>query len=93
MCQSVCANFFRVCGHSEDLWRCSNLVGKAPAAPSTNNQETFFPGEPFKANEYKGGNEPKEVCTPSIKGAANSIQLSVLSIGVIAFVCASLALV
>ena len=24
MCQSVCENFFRVCGYDNDLWMCQN---------------------------------------------------------------------
>ena len=33
----------------------------------------FFPGQPFRRNEfYPRSNEPIAVCTPSIKGAASS---------------------
>jgi len=72
MCQSVCANFFRACGYEEDLWRCDNTVDD-----SLGGNTNYFPGEPFKKNEYenKRKNIPKEVCTPSIKGTASRIDL------------------
>ena len=39
------------------------------------NKETYFPGEPFKKNEYEGGKIiPKEVCTPSIRGDASQLS-------------------
>jgi hypothetical protein len=65
LCTSVCENFFRVCNYEEDLWRCS--------ADSRNGN--FFPGEPFQANEYEAKN-PKEVCTPSVKGAGVTARMS-----------------
>ena len=38
-------------------------------------KETYFPGEPFKKNEYERKNVPKEICTPSVRGDASHIRL------------------
>lgn len=69
LCQSVCQNFFRACGMEEDLWRCNEIVDNQITA-SEKAQDHFFPGAPFKKNEYNRRNMPTDVCTPSIKGAS-----------------------
>ena len=68
MCQSACLNFFRVCGYEKETWQCD--THNAEQIDEINHN--FFPGQPFKENEYlpKSGGEPKIVCTPSIKGSA-----------------------
>ena len=82
---SACENFFRVCHYDAELYRCNSkgeIEGRRHSHPNDNNEEmekdmhqSFFPGQPFKTNQLqtnsKGG-EPKDVCTPSIKGAANT---------------------
>ena len=91
MCQSVCENFFRVCGYDDDLWMCQNnmidnnykIEVERKSITSSDNEAPYFPGEPFKKNEYekqKRKNVPKEICTPSIKGNASQHQLSVIII-------------
>lgn len=70
MCQSVCENLFRVCGFASDIWRCEADVIDGE---DEYDLRTFFPGQPFTRNEFQPkSNEPKAVCTPSIKGAAQS---------------------
>lgn len=80
MCQSVCENFFRVCGFDEDLWMCKNIIDNEfdIESKSIDTKLSYFPGEPFKKNEYeakKRSSIPKEVCTPSIKGSASQLSL------------------
>ena len=102
MCQSVCENFFRVCGYDDDLWMCQNNMiddgddmeaeRKLNRSKSSNGDKSlYFPGEPFKKNEYekqKGKNVPKDICTPSIKGNASQLQLS----GIVIFTTAMIVL-
>jgi len=74
LCESACVNFFRTCGYEEDLWRCGKLGAdeEEEELRHLSNISSFFPGSPFKRNEYipKSEGEPKAVCTPSIKGAS-----------------------
>lgn len=73
VCQSSCENFFQVCNYKEDLWRCESEIDTT---------KTFFPGEPFKKNEYlpKSKDEPKIVCTPSIKGSASTTNVWLIAL-------------
>jgi hypothetical protein len=78
MCQSACENFFRVCGYDEDLWMCKPVMDDDFDMESTEKlndvSQLYFPGAPFKRNEYKFDKrkgEPKEVCTPSIQGSSS----------------------
>jgi hypothetical protein len=81
MCQSACENFFRVCGYEEDLWMCDNIIdnvqeiGSKTKTSDKDEGRPYFPGEPFKKNEYERRKVPKEICTPSIRGDASSIQM------------------
>mmetsp|Transcript_11296 Transcript_11296/g.20728 ORF Transcript_11296/g.20728 Transcript_11296/m.20728 type:complete len:259 (+) Transcript_11296:128-904(+) len=69
MCQSVCENLFRVCGFASDIWRCEADIVDG----EDEDTRAFFPGQPFVRNEFQPkSNDPKAVCTPSIKGAASS---------------------
>lgn len=94
LCQSVCENFFRVCGYEEDLWRCSSTLDEvSPEIQS--DVETFFPGAPFKKNEYlpRTKSKPKIVCTPSIKGAAQvGSRLSSVILILVLLLCTYLSL-
>ena len=75
LCQSACENLFRVCGHEKDLWRCEAGVVHGD---SEYDIRAFFPGQPFQRNEFlPRSNEPKAVCTPSIKGSASVIGMGV----------------
>ncbi|KAL7550820.1 hypothetical protein ACHAWF_014030 [Thalassiosira exigua] len=72
MCQSACENLFRVCGFASDLWRCEAEIVDGLEEYDLS---TFFPGQPFARNEFHPkSNDPVAVCTPSIKGAAHSVQ-------------------
>ena len=69
LCQSVCENFYRVCGYEEELWRCN--TGTA-LMNSPSNRNTKIDRNLLKKNEYlQNGKDPKIVCTPSIKGDAS----------------------
>lgn len=47
----------------------------------------FFPGQPFRKNEFDRGGEPKAVCTPSIRGPASTFGVSlVINAGVASLV-------
>mmetsp|Transcript_7811 Transcript_7811/g.14718 ORF Transcript_7811/g.14718 Transcript_7811/m.14718 type:complete len:83 (+) Transcript_7811:2285-2533(+) len=55
----------------EDLWRCNEIVTENQNRESEKARAGhFFPGAPFKKNEYYRRNMPKDVCTPSVKGAS-----------------------
>lgn len=75
LCASVCENFFRVCGFESDLWRCNNLIDNDDFNSQPKAEAHLFPGAPFKANENVKG-RPRDVCTPSIKGAGSTAHLS-----------------
>jgi hypothetical protein len=88
MCQSVCENFFRVCGYEKGFWMCDDLIDNADISASVKRDPShIFPGAPFKANEYRRRKEPLEVCTPSIKGKANIAHSSLLSVVCSIVVC------
>mmetsp|Transcript_25604 Transcript_25604/g.40203 ORF Transcript_25604/g.40203 Transcript_25604/m.40203 type:complete len:247 (-) Transcript_25604:49-789(-) len=78
LCQSACENMFRVCGFEQDLWRCDeDIVDGADEW----DMRAFFPGQPFRKNEFERKGEPIAVCTPSIRGSASKSRTS-LVIGV-----------
>jgi len=84
-CQSACENFFRVCGYSVDFLRCGSRNSGKEWSRSTKSgyngtlyTPNFFPGQPFKSNEFIPNTDvPKAVCTPSIKGSSSKITLRV----------------
>ena len=83
MCQSVCENFFRVCGYEEDMWMCHNLLDDELRLKNMQklDKSSYFPGELFKENEYESKGRktiPKNVCTPSVHGSAQSISPSLV---------------
>ncbi len=93
MCQSACENFFRACGYDEDLWMCSkNVIDDYRLTTTSDAGEEstpYFPGEPFKMNEYEAKrrkSQPKEVCTPSIKGNASGLKVQTITLVVAAVV-------
>ncbi|KAL7430155.1 hypothetical protein ACHAXM_002056 [Skeletonema potamos] len=73
LCVSTCENMFRVCGFEQDLWPCYEDIIDGEDEWNT---KAFFPGQPFRTNEFESGGQPKEVCTPSIKGAASTFGVS-----------------
>lgn len=73
LCQSACQNMFSVCGFSKDLWRCDEDIVDGNDEWDV---EAFFPGQPFRKNEFERGGEPTAVCTPSIRGSASSFRTS-----------------
>lgn len=77
MCQSTCENFFKACGYDEEMWVCSHTVEnkRVHSEEAYRDKESYFPGEPFKKNEYQRKNIPKEICTPSIRGDASQMSL------------------
>jgi hypothetical protein len=81
MCQSPCENMFRVCGFDLDLWRCNEDIVDGD---DEWNLRAFFPGQPFRKNEFERGGEPKVVCTPSIKGSADTWAISFTTNAVVA---------
>ena len=97
---SACENFFRVCNYSPEFYRC-NIYGEVGEDSVTdrdfsNNAEnakdiqSFFPGQPFKMNEFipKSNNEPRATCTPSIKGAAGrAMHISRRGVAIPAIAC------
>lgn len=96
VCESVCENFFRVCGYDNELWKCNNNINGVSL--NINNQfdvSGYFPGQPFQKNEYiPKSKEPKIVCTPSIKGGALGTCGMSLLVGLLGlFVSLSLLLV
>jgi len=70
LCQSACENMFRACGFKSDLWRCDEDIVDGEDEWSV---KAFFPGQPFRRNEFGRGGHPEAVCTPSIKGSANDV--------------------
>merc|ERR1711871_1119241 len=82
LCRSVCENFFRACKYPFDLWRCGPSIYQNAYEPEipTLNEETgeynvfwreFFPGQPFRDNEFDDlTDDPIVVCTPSLLAAA-----------------------
>jgi len=75
LCQSACENMFRVCGFEQDVWRCGEDIVDGNDEWTT---RAFFPGQPFRKNEFERGGEPKAVCTPSIRGAASTFGISLV---------------
>lgn len=73
LCQSACQNMFRVCNFEQDLWRCDEDIIEGNDEWDV---KAFFPGQPFRKNEFERGGEPKAVCTPSIRGSASSFGTS-----------------
>ena len=73
ICQSACENMFRVCGFEKDLWRCDEDVIDGNDEWSL---RSFFPGQPFRKNEFERGGVPVAVCTPSIRGSAPTLGTS-----------------
>ncbi|KAL7498343.1 hypothetical protein ACHAWT_009391 [Skeletonema menzelii] len=84
LCQSACENMFRVCGFEQDLWRCDEDVIDGNDEWNT---RAFFPGQPFRKNEFERGGVPVAVCTPSIRGSASTLVTSfVIYAGVLSLV-------
>jgi hypothetical protein len=84
LCQSTCENMFRVCGFEQDLWRCTEGIVDGEDEWNT---RAFFPGQPFRKNEFESGGQPKAVCTPSIRGAACTLGVSfAINVGVASLV-------
>lgn len=58
------------------MWMCHNIIDDELLELDSITQieeSPFFPGEPFKRNEYETKNRklvPNEICTPSIQGSA-----------------------
>mmetsp|Transcript_4478 Transcript_4478/g.6830 ORF Transcript_4478/g.6830 Transcript_4478/m.6830 type:complete len:192 (+) Transcript_4478:1687-2262(+) len=83
MCESVCKNYFRVCGYDHSLNQCSPSRTISDSNSRSSLEETeadpyfYFPGQPFVKNDDKN-----LVCTPSIKGSSHlqDIKLSVIAI-------------
>ena len=68
---------------------CHNIID------DENEELPFFPGDPFKMNEYKTKNRklvPKEICTPSIQGSAPSHSLPLIVFFTSVVVCLQLLL-
>ncbi len=68
------------CEYPSDLWRCGEsefFNGYEPEKPTWVNGvatyfRDYFPGQPFKANQFTGGRrnkKPVPVCSPSLEGA------------------------
>ena len=86
ICASACENMFRVCGFEKDLWRCEVDVVDGEEEVEWN-IEAFFPGQPFRKNEFKRGGEPSTVCTPSVRGGASTARVShIITAGVVKLV-------
>eukprot|EP01041_Mallomonas_annulata_P010392 gene10392-21671_t len=72
-CRSACHNFFKSCAYPTSLWRCYEskyFNARTPESPSGNRTylRDFFPGQPFRENDFTVKGEPIAVCTPSLKG-------------------------
>jgi hypothetical protein len=82
MCVSACENFIRVCGYSASYQMCGIMEADIgwERHVHLNGNETpitsdYFPGQPFKKNEFFPNSDvPKAVCTPSIKGASSKVS-------------------
>ena len=99
MCKSACENMFAVCGFSEDMYRCGdaeffnayameNPSGTSKwGEPVSKWKRDFFPGQPFKKNEFLPGKDPKkpklDVCTPSFFGAAERRTPGILTLAAV----------
>lgn len=82
-CRSACENYFISCGLDRDIWRCGPSKfynGYEPEVPSVNQfgevtyMRDYFPGQPFKANQYNEKGLEVHVCTPAIDGSGNTIE-------------------
>lgn len=85
-CRSVCENFFKSCGYAKDLWRCGRskyFNGYAPESPivdisgNVSYLRDYFPGQPFRKNEFNKAGHTIAICTPSILGSAYGSRLNV----------------
>jgi hypothetical protein len=82
-CRSACENYFISCGLDRDIWRCGPSKfynGYSPEVPSVNSfgevtyMRDYFPGQPFKANQYNAKGMEVHVCTPAIDGSGYSMR-------------------
>lgn len=87
-CVSACENYFISCGFDKSIWRCGSprfFNGYSPESPSydvfgePHYLRDYFPGQPFRENQFNKKGLEIPICTPSIDGAAynHSIRLSV----------------
>eukprot|EP00981_Chlorochromonas_danica_P001379 scaffold295_cov167-Ochromonas_danica.AAC.5 len=79
-CRSACENYFKSCRFGRGLWRCGKskyFNGYGPESPSyvggnVTYKRDYFPGQPFRENQYTKGGSEVGYCTPSITGAGHS---------------------
>jgi hypothetical protein len=101
LCRSVCQNFFQACNYPSVMERCyaPEYYGGEEAEADTLVDDqglpiylrAFFPGTPFRENQFFEDDSPQLICTPSIKDGAGTVGVDAVVVAASMVVFAALA--